>query len=116
MSALEVLTEARELIAKYGWVKGWLFRTAKGSLTNSRDACRKEPGGFCTFGALIYVADNDERVWRPAEEALERVMPKELVEKSGIHRAIAFWNDMKGRTTEEVIDLFDRAIELESKR
>lgn len=98
MTPVEVLKKAKALIEERGW-------------------CRREykdtRGCYCSLGAC-YVAsgyevegasvlhDGDVTAYATAEKALERA----------IDSAVIRWNDSPGRTKDEVLAAFDKAIAL----
>ena len=87
MSALALLIEARRLIAVEGWVQG--------------DYWNRDKDAYCARGALMAVShcqypEEEVDAWR-ALEAL-----------AGGH--LTCWNDEPGRTVEDVLALYDRAI------
>lgn len=86
----EDLQGARELIVEHGWRQGDL-----GTITE----------GFCILGALDYhlvVVEHDANVAR-GERVLQYL-------ESFTGGDVVSWNDLEGRTKEDVLALFDRAI------
>lgn len=104
-TTIEILKEARELIAKEGgWGQGTYARSADGEVsypTNPDAVC------FCTWGALIAV-DARQELHRPdgVQPALDNVTGGNFV---------AF-NDAPGRTQAEVVAKFDEAIAAEEAK
>lgn len=96
MNAVEVLQQARGLIAK-GWVQGVSAVDAEGNPVHSSKGC-----AFCAVGALLAVPC-DFGPSLEAEDRLKRVLPKPFTSLVG-------FNDTKGRTQDEVLALFDLAI------
>jgi hypothetical protein len=98
--AVELGKLARSVLEQHGWTQGNFG----------------EPGvGFCTLGAIRQAREETKRLgmtvdaWLDARgvllNAIYNVLP--LDEWSG---SLIDWNDAKGRTKDEVFDLFDRAV------
>lgn len=81
MTVHETLCKARNLIDRHGWCQ---HSFARG-------------GMYCTLGAIKAVAKLDYQ----CREVLLSVLKVE---------SVANWNDAPGRTKQEVLDAFDRAI------
>lgn len=101
---LPVLEKARELIARPGgWTQGAGARNAYGVMVNTG---ADEAVCFCAWGALRHIAGdsirntNTGQVRCEAYRLLGHPDPSELAE----------WNDAPGRTQEEVVAAFARAI------
>ena len=101
---LEVLTKAREAISEpHKWTQGAYFRSDKGmSVVDLDDATR-----FCSVGAIQSVAKLPSAISLAALRTLARG-----IGRGTKPRYIAAWNDNPVRTHEDVIDAFDRAIEI----
>jgi hypothetical protein len=84
----EILKLAKQRIEKYGWIQG-----------NFGD----EQCGFCSAGAFLDIYANGEKV----ETYWARLKLQRLV------GALLSWNDAPGRTKEEVLAAFDKAIKAE---
>ena len=108
MDTVEILKRARDHIAKPGqWYQG-NFSIGFDEISAVRNAERGKP--CCAAGSLIWatardgglVCENTQRAWDQLDKA------------SSEHgfRIVAKFNDAPGRTQEEVVALFDRAIEL----
>jgi hypothetical protein len=95
----EILTEARELIAK-GWTQGNAARRADG-----KDALLSDPDAtcFCSFGAVVLASRGCET----SGEALT-ALRRSISGNNG--RSIVDWNDDPSRTQAEVLAAFDKAI------
>lgn len=96
----ETLVAARWILENVGWCQGYYFKDAEG-----RDASTLHPEDIhcaCTLGALSLVEKEDPGLYMGALRILEPLVGKGTM--------IARWNDQEGRTKEEVLDLFDRAI------
>ena len=96
---LEVLVEARRLIAETGWTQNVLARDSAShpAHPSSDRACR-----FCSIGA-IQRAEHTVNLGRitPARDVLRWVLD---------HNSIANFNDAPSRTKADVLAAFDRAI------
>lgn len=96
-----VLTMAREVLVTNGWCQGQ-YQSAAGEV--------------CALGALSHAAwildphhgsgDHEEETIG-AIYALDAALPADFPHKGMIAR----YNDTEGRTLQEILDLFDRAIE-----
>ena len=102
-TAVQVLREARRLIADMGWCRGHFALNAAGLDVNE---CDPDARAFCSSGAIWRAADADNRKFVAAKSLLlAAIHPSTLVG----------FNDDPGRTREEVIAAFDRAIALAEK-
>jgi hypothetical protein len=101
-TANEVLTLARSLLVDVGWTQGSFGRTATGMAV-----CYSHPRAiaYCALGAL-YAADEKTKclpnVRLQAETALRNQCP---------HTKLVIYNDNAARTKEDIIALYDKAIE-----
>ena len=109
---IEVLTAAKSLIAKRGgWTKDEAARTRAGTPTQIQDpkAC-----SFCTMGAIARASGAQYM------NEIKLEISQLLVKAAGIERAshppgaIMIWNDKTTTKKQDVLALFDRAIELAS--
>lgn len=102
MSALQVLEGARRRL-ETGWVQGFFAADENGDGVdvNSPLACR-----WCSGGAIRVESDEDG-VYYAA-----RCLLTTAIESI----SIADWNDEPGRTKEEVLEAFDKAIALAKER
>jgi hypothetical protein len=121
MTAVERLKRAQERIIDVGWFQGDYIETPSSDRDNSK--CR-----VCSLGALEnwhwgegydsgllkYDLAFSYSDIREAQDFLEQAMREiEVIDLGPIsNRFIPAWNDKPGRTVEEVIRAFDRAIEL----
>jgi hypothetical protein len=99
MTALELLTAARARIKK-GWCQETYARDANGASISVRDPSAVS---FCLYGALLSLESPDHI----------------FVEADAIIRSLGGgtgWNDAKGRTQEDVLRVYDRAIEIARKK
>jgi hypothetical protein len=97
----EKLREARALIAK-GWTQGEFARTKTGRKTPP-----KSPSAtcFCASGAVIRATG--------AAGVAEGLFSQEFrVLRQAVRGNVVIWNDAPERTQAEVLQAFDRAIEL----
>lgn len=105
MSALELLKGARALLAEGRWHQGD-YECSEGDTT-----C------FCAGGAIATVGDNGVDAlmeeYSPEGQAISWLaehLPAHEVETYGADEAVYRFNDAVGRTVEEVVALFDKAI------
>lgn len=134
----ELLEQAREVVASGGWAGGGAWFTVrevdgsvrKASLAESFDL--RSPtapvAGACLVAIMIRLAEDPDRVptvgdvWRATDE-LHEAMHETLGHDSAAPgrayaeaqrrahlRSLTAWNDEPGRTSEQVLDLFDRAV------
>lgn len=102
MKPSEYLQKARDLIAEPGaWTQGEWARNADGDRVYLR---AESAVRFCADGALRAIS---ERGRFAANGFLRRVLPGAPFYPNTIE-----FNDAKGRTQAEVVDAFNRAIEL----
>lgn len=81
----ELLKDARDLIEKHGWVQ-------------YKMGSRGE--GYCVVGAIVAVTSSNQ----------EAVMTFEALGRAADEYSVAQWNDIPGRTREQVLGLFDKAL------
>lgn len=89
-TVLKVFERAVAAIEKYGWVQGMLGT---------------EEVGFCAIGAMDY-ATPSALIWSINSDAVVKL-------QTMLGRSVAEWNDAPGRTKEEVLVVFRKAIENE---
>lgn len=99
----DILRRARELIAT-GWSQGTYYRR-NGSACNSVDG----PNQFCAVGAIMK-AEAILRGSRAAHYDLSTEKIAGTLAKLVYADSLACWNDEDGRTQEEVLALFDKAL------
>lgn len=97
---LQILESARRLIIK-GWCRGAFSVTKNGRPVYPWN---KKAARWCVAGALSRLDPTSTYEEPKAAE-------KYLIEAAGT-KLLTEWNDKKGRTKKEVIQLYDRAIEL----
>lgn len=93
MNTSEVLKQARQVIVDKGWCQGF---------------AEESDGRVCMIGALDKIARMEETIYEKARLALLFAIPRVQAADS-----VSGWNDVKGRTKEEVLAVFDRAIQLQ---
>lgn len=101
MSALTVLRDARNLITEHGWTKG--------------EYGNKELG-FCAVGAMMEAANTvpgSANDYRGAQIAFRDHIPED--ERSWTN-SIVTWNDSLDRQKDDVLAVFDKAIQAESEK
>lgn len=86
----KLFLEARDLIKEHGWV-----RLKAGSFEE----------GFCLVGAVVRAAKPGNTVEGVGAEAYD------LLRRLTDHEHPHEWNDTKGRTEDEVLDLLETAVE-----
>jgi hypothetical protein len=99
----EVLIQAREKIARPGgWTRGCSARDIAGRsvLTTDPDA-----RSWCAVGAIMGAARENGSDWQDAFNQIHR-----LAVTDNPSLTVTGWNDRSGRTQDEVVALFDRAI------
>lgn len=107
MTVLEVLKAARERVAR-GWTQHAHARLSTGQPTRSNDSAA---ASWCAVGALG--DGHDDSIETCATCAAET----RLVIAAGAERfGLVGWNDASGRTQEEVLQAFDKAIQREEQR
>lgn len=106
MSTKQLATDlraARALLVRRGWTQGCMGRTASGDPILYTGYLHDLAASLCMGGACAVVAplceENDRYFF--ATQALREAAGTE---------ALANWNDAPGRTLDEVLELFDRAI------
>lgn len=98
MSIVQVLTEARSMIEK-GWTQGWFAKTADGERV-----LEKNPKAVCWCMAGAY--------WATAPDWSARNDAEGFLRQATGDESITNWNDTPGRTQQEVLAAYDKAIEL----
>jgi hypothetical protein len=106
-TTLQILEEAKRSV-ECGWTQGcWAkndFGREIGYYTSSATC-------FCAEGAMFRASGqmyNSIDFYHPLNDALSRF--KEAIETE---KSIPDWNDFEGRTQDEVVEAFERAIALE---
>ncbi len=102
----EVLIQAKQKILKpEQWTQGALWRDKNGGSLMVKE---ENATCFCMMGAMLTVCHNvvDDKLRWKAEDILSDILPS--------RDGIAHYNDTPGRTHEEVLAMFDKAIEAAS--
>lgn len=97
VTAVEALTEAREKI-KRGWIQG---------REKQKTGVIFHHYSYCAIGAL-----HDGPYVSGALTALGAALPEDWVTWRGPAKRVTLYNDKHYRTQEEILALYDRAIEL----
>lgn len=100
----EVLIAARWILDNVGWSQRFFSITKHGTPLGLGEV-HPDIEAACSLGAIYLVDTIDLRLNRGATQAVEAVIG------NGIDRVIHDWNDTKGRTKEEVLAAFDKAIQ-----
>lgn len=102
---IEVLEEAKTLLEK-GWTQGEFAKDATGRPVSPslEGACV-----FCMVGAVDRASNFDDEGSCDVRGKAYAALTHEVLSSSG-SRTIVSFNDAAGRTKEEVIGLFERAI------
>lgn len=113
-TTLQVLQLGRQSLLEgpHTWTQGVAHRNAAGDqiIFGSQPAVSS-----CSLGHLdrgVHIADpfdEDIHLYSRAYRVLAKVLGWDT-DTSGASNFVAGWNDAKGRTYEEIIDLFDKAI------
>jgi hypothetical protein len=99
-TVLGLLKKAQRLLLEKGWTQRAFARTSTGEPIGRYNR-ESKPVSFCALGAVEHLSNNDY-VRRDATYLL----------KDQIHYgSLIEWNDKRGRTKQQVIKLFDKAIE-----
>ena len=105
MCVMEILVEARRLVAEVGWCQHYGAVDANGRQVqaDSDDAC-----GYCLTGAIFKAAGGFQPGYLEALAAMDTGFPPDY------DYAVVFlndWNDLPCRTQKHVVAKFDEAIE-----
>lgn len=105
MDVVEVLEKAKERLRGH-WCQGALYRDSDDRvLGKDFDGCR-----VCAYGAVVSVSARDSTA--PMLTVLGRLDEAAWEDSDGGFFKASSYNDAEGRTEEEVLALFDKAIEL----
>ena len=108
MGALELLVKTRELLSRpHRWTRGAYARRQYGETCGP---LHPDAYSFCSVGALRYVNGGDSGGYTPALRWLDAAGSDNVV--NTLTTSLSVWNDALGRTHDEVVARFDRAIEL----
>lgn len=92
MKIKQLLVDAKKLIEEYGWIQCEFGSPEK---------------GFCLIGAIRYIGFQQPYTTDDYLEAL--YVLKKLMPTSS---PVSVWNDITGRTAEEVLNVLDKAVKL----
>jgi len=134
----DLLEQGRQVVAAGGWSGGGSWFTVRRDDGSIRDATLAESfdlreadapvAGACVVGILLRLAGNPDRVpttddvWRATDELHEAVhewsghdsyppgRSYPMAQRRARLRDLTAWNDTPGRTSQEVLEVFDRAI------
>lgn len=108
MSALEVLRKAREALVTRGWHQG----------DYGSDKARPDTCAVCAVGAIGVAITGSPFRWEPGVPRAIWAIVSLLKHATGYHGRLFGdgWNDVPGRTVEEVLAAFDQAIATEEAR
>jgi hypothetical protein len=99
----QVLIEARDLLINVGWTQGVMCRYKDG-----------KPSCYCSVGAISQILMSHEirKVSRNSMEENSILLLRYAIRKQvEYNHSVMSFNDAPGRTKEEVIDVFTKAIE-----
>lgn len=113
LSTVKTLTEARDLLINEGWTQGIYFEVLDDS-----GVCHR-----CAMGALRQY-DKEDHPHAVATMDVQNILLQAMREVSNDHPdgpeydflSVIEWNDAVGRTKEQVIEAFNKAIELAKAR
>lgn len=103
MSAKQILIDAKTLLETQGWTQKAYARDKDGNTTPAIPGLG-EPVCFCSVGALLHAGGNADLALDIASDCLRDVLP-------GRDFSIIDFNDTPGRTKQEVLDVFQKAID-----
>jgi hypothetical protein len=101
---LQILKNARNLLKKKGWTQGANACNERGTEVGYT---AENAATFCARGAVWHVDEGNDEAATRALALLSSCTISNL--------GLISWNDSPGRTKEEVLALFDRAIEKAEK-
>lgn len=113
LPTVQTLTEARDLLVNEGWTQGIYFEVLDDS-----GVCRR-----CAMGALRQY-DKEDHSHAVATMDVQNILLQAMREVDNDHpdgddyyfTSVIGWNDVDGRTKEQVIEAFNKAIELAKAR
>ncbi len=110
MTTVDVLKGGKALLyAPWKWTQGDWARTESGAFAD-RDST--DADCYCMAGACLSAADSDPEAWAAWTALIVAVGTLPNLESKGL----VDWNDDPARTHQEIIDVFNRAIEMESAK
>jgi len=103
MTTAELLRRAKSLLEERGWTQGVYARVGDRPCHPWAD----NPTSFCSAGAVMAASQC------VAQDGYSHLAEKAVIALQGaIGGTVAFFNDAPGRTKDEVLAAFDRAIEI----
>lgn len=114
-SVLELMIEAKALIEDESkWTKGYYAHDSEGSL---REALDPQAVCFCSVGALIKVAGGYDYPQSLQIDRAEAVLSDCVkISTDGWGQDIVEFNDAKDNTHQDVMAVWDKAIQMERDR
>lgn len=108
MNPKEILIEAKRLLETKGWCQGAYAKDINNKVVRGFIGSEK-PAAYCPIGAICQAQKEDFEIRPEATGFLRKVLDfKGRTSKFDV----IDWNDLPGRTKEEVLQAFDKAIEL----
>lgn len=101
MTIKEILLAARALLLN-GWCLGAYALDIRGNQVSPE---KDTATSFCMMGAIRRVSPNFDRYKHGALYQLESVVPREQ------GKSLGWWQDQQGRTLDDVLAAFDKAID-----
>ena len=114
MNLKQLIQAAKSVLVAKGWAQHWFVYDDKGQKCS---IISDEAASFCGRGALdrIFYTPTDRGIYswdlHEAASALLSEIAKEFGSTPAHLDPYTFWQDKNGRTKEEVLELFDRAID-----
>jgi hypothetical protein len=99
----EVLIAARYILSHWGWCQGTTARDKQGRPLDFPQEHLKNLGSVCAIGA-VSIVDSDFGPLQTAYHILDRAVRDQSY-------CIIIYNDTPGRTKQEVLAVFDKAIQ-----
>ena len=110
LTPLEILRQAREKISKREhWIKFEFAHNAAGIGVECRDP---EALCFCAVGAIHAAAKTSPVLAPPEVTAARDTLWRAIVRHYPMVNSVSHFNDHPARTHEQVLEMFDRAIQL----
>lgn len=117
LGAVEALTEARDLLVSEGWTQGVYVELLNDDDSDSDVVCAR-----CALGALrqMDASDHPHVVANLETQDILLAAMRQVDNNAGgdalVFHSVIEWNDADGRTKEQVIEAFNKAIELAQSR
>jgi len=105
-NTVRLLLRAKEILQSMDWIQKKPMEFGNG--------IQIWPSACCAAGAieLANTVMPEQNVWHYAHQIMQEVIYKEC----GKYHSVAFYNDQPSRTKEQMLALFDRAIQLASSK